>query len=622
MRKISKILFTVLSFITLFLSCSKVDDSPTDNPVGGDAYKMQIITIDLPNTTLTNSEYHGSMGNIDITLTKSEDHKLMFVIPSTMQLGNQNLIINDLNNLKITYNVKEYVLTDTADNTIAPFQENLNSFQASLSGNIDTQNAINSFNQIYANASVEDKIKIATIYKANQTLFDTIILNDFSNITGRSNLYNNVVLLILKHKAAVIAMAAGLALTMYGVEPIEKVAGITMLVVAFRKAVGFGQQAVSTVAVASSLVIDDIDGQNNKNQNSNNSSTISLPNDVARNVSIKVKDRTLIASDSNKTEEMTALFFNYFDIINGYVTRVNPVIQWVNNNVPFSNFSLLSPETVPDTSPTVNNPMDSSSFQNLTLSISNPVLRLQNATLTSDGLLNLKVKIVGNATTSVQGTLQYSYSDDLNTFSGTLPITVSNDYVETVTIGSQIWMVKNLDVSTYNDGTPIPQVTDPTQWPNLRTGAWCYYDNDPANGIKYGKLYNWYAVAGIHDNDPTTPNKTLAPNGWHIPSDIEWSSLATFVGGMQVAGGKLKETGLTNWVNPNTGATNEFGFTGLPGGLKGVNSGSLGYGGWWWSSSEYANFNGWFYAMSSDSNELSRNWNEKELGMSVRCIKN
>jgi uncharacterized protein (TIGR02145 family) len=622
MRKISKILFTILSFITLFLSCSKVDDSPTDNPVGGDAYKMQIITIDLPNTTLTNSEYHGSMGNVDITLTKSEDHKLMFVIPSTMQLGNQNLIINDLNNLKITYNVKEYVLTDTADNTIAPFQENLNSFQASLSGNIDTQNAINSFNQIYANATDEDKIKIATIYKANQTLFDTIILNDFSNITGRSNLYNNVVLLILKHEAAVIAMATGLALTMYGVEPIEKVVGITMLVIAFRKAVGFGQQAVSTVAVASGVVIDDIDGQNNKNQNSNNnSSTISLPNNVARNVSIKVKDRTLIASDSNKTEEMTALFFKYFDIINGYVTRVNPVIQWVNNNVPFSNFSLLSPETVSDTSPTVNNPMDSGSFQNLVLSISNPVLSLQNATLTSDGLLNLKVKIVGNATTPVQGTLQYSYSDDLNTFSGSLPITVSNN-AEAVTIGSQIWMVKNLDVSTYNDGTPIPQVTDPTQWVNLTTGAWCYYNNDPANGTTYGKLYNWYAVAGIHDNDPNTPNKTLAPNGWHIPSDIEWSSLATFLGGMQVAGGKLKETGLANWISPNTGATNEFGFTGLPGGRSAQGSISKGYGGFWWTSSEYANWYGWSYAIDYSDTTVTRTFMSKEDGRSVRCIKN
>lgn len=110
-------------------------------------------------------------------------------------------------------------------------------------------------------------------------------------------------------------------------------------------------------------------------------------------------------------------------------------------------------------------------------------------------------------------------------------ISIEITYGQQITIGTQIWSNTNLDVTTYRDGTPIPQVTDPTAWVNLTTGAWCYYNNDPANGAIYGKLYNWYAVAGIHDaaslNDPSL-RKQLAPQGWHIPTDAEWTTLTDF----------------------------------------------------------------------------------------------
>ena len=94
-----------------------------------------------------------------------------------------------------------------------------------------------------------------------------------------------------------------------------------------------------------------------------------------------------------------------------------------------------------------------------------------------------------------------------------------------LTYGDQVWTVKNAEIVTYRDGTPIPQVTDATEWANLTTGAWCYYDNDPNKG----KLYNWYAVAGIHDNDENTPNKELAPEGWHVPTDTEWTELENYL---------------------------------------------------------------------------------------------
>jgi uncharacterized protein (TIGR02145 family) len=192
-----------------------------------------------------------------------------------------------------------------------------------------------------------------------------------------------------------------------------------------------------------------------------------------------------------------------------------------------------------------------------------------------------------------------------------------------VTVGTQIWQNANYDGTTYRDGTPIPQVTDPTAWQNLTTGAWCYYNNVTANGTIYGKLYNWYAVAGIHDTDPNTPNKIFAPLGWHVPTDAEWTTLTTFLGGESVAGGKMKATGTTLWQSPNTNATNSSGFTGLPGGFRNNDGtfGSIGDGGIWWSASEYVTADAWCRALYYNDGVAYRYYGLKNYGFSVRCLR-
>ncbi len=200
-----------------------------------------------------------------------------------------------------------------------------------------------------------------------------------------------------------------------------------------------------------------------------------------------------------------------------------------------------------------------------------------------------------------------------------------------VTIGTQIWSITNLDVTTYRDGTPIPQVTDPTQWANLTTGAWCYYNNDPVNGAIYCKLYNWYAVAGIHDNDPNTPNKVLAPTGWHVPTDSEWNILINYLdpnsngGGSipNIAGGAMKSTGTTFWQSPNTDATNSSGFTGLPGGYRNSSSifTNITSWGYWWSSSELTTISARGRALTYGVGDAYMTNSNKITGFSVRCVK-
>jgi uncharacterized protein (TIGR02145 family) len=192
-----------------------------------------------------------------------------------------------------------------------------------------------------------------------------------------------------------------------------------------------------------------------------------------------------------------------------------------------------------------------------------------------------------------------------------------------VLIGTQLWTNRNLDVTTYRDGTPIPEVTDPTAWAGLTTGAWCYYANNTANGVIYGKLYNWYAVAGIHDTDPNTPNKQLAPSGYHVPSDAEWTTLTTYLGGESVAGGKMKATGTSLWTSPNTGATNESGFTGLPGSGRSATGVSINIGlsANFWSSTSVSSVYVWRRSLSNTSINITRGLDEVKNGFSVRLIK-
>jgi uncharacterized protein (TIGR02145 family) len=185
-----------------------------------------------------------------------------------------------------------------------------------------------------------------------------------------------------------------------------------------------------------------------------------------------------------------------------------------------------------------------------------------------------------------------------------------------IKICDQIWMQKNLDVNKYQNGDIIPQVTDPFAWAALTTGAWCWYNNDSATyAATYGKMYNWYAV-----NDP----RGLAPQGWHIPSNDEWSTLGMCKGDDFVAGGYLKEAGTSHWLAPNTGADNSSGFTALPGGfryLDGTFNFITFYGNFWSSTSVNA-AEAMYRGLNYSDFSLFQSPSNKLNGFSIRCIKN
>lgn len=190
----------------------------------------------------------------------------------------------------------------------------------------------------------------------------------------------------------------------------------------------------------------------------------------------------------------------------------------------------------------------------------------------------------------------------------------SGNVYKTVTIGTQTWMAENLRTTKYNDGGIISKVTDNNEWEALSTGAYCNYKNTNSTEAiaTYGRLYNWHAVN----------TGKLAPKGWHVPTDAEWTELTDYLGGE--IGGKLKEIGTRHWESPNVGATNETGFTALPGGGRAYDGSfwGFGFGGFWWSATEgNANFSARQRNMVYDGSGVGRLEGRKLEGLSVRCVR-
>jgi uncharacterized protein (TIGR02145 family) len=180
----------------------------------------------------------------------------------------------------------------------------------------------------------------------------------------------------------------------------------------------------------------------------------------------------------------------------------------------------------------------------------------------------------------------------------------------TIQIGSQTWTAENLRSTKFNDDTEIPFAPDVTEWGSLTTPGYCWYNND---SVGYGAIYNWYTVN----------TGKLCPGGWHVPTDDEWTILTDYLGGKSLAGGKLKETGTSHWLSPNTGATNETGFTGLPTGYRNYSGyfKSIGNNSFWWTSTEWSSSGAWYRDVSYTYNSVDRSNSSKSSGATVRCIK-
>lgn len=204
---------------------------------------------------------------------------------------------------------------------------------------------------------------------------------------------------------------------------------------------------------------------------------------------------------------------------------------------------------------------------------------------------------------------------------GTIVKDIDNNIYHTIIIGNQVWLQENLKATKYRNGDLITNFTDTTPWSwgslmNSKTGVYCNYNNDPSLGATYGRLYNWFVV-----NDP----RGISPIGWHVPSQAEYLELFNFLGGNAIAGGKLKETGTAHWLSPNTGATNESGFTLLPSGFRELDATyqCLGINTYLWTSTEpdsKTSFSAAAAVMGYNGQGVCIDWTQKAEGNPIRCV--
>ena len=230
-------------------------------------------------------------------------------------------------------------------------------------------------------------------------------------------------------------------------------------------------------------------------------------------------------------------------------------------------------------------------------------------------LIGTSYTILGQACESPRLGIKRDSAPALRLVTPTTVTDIDGNTYNIVIIGTQSWMGENLKVTRYRNGDSIPNVLDHIEWETLSFGAYSSYNNDTSLGNSYGFLYNWKVVQD---------SRKVCPDGWHVPTDAEWSTLINYLGGESIAGGKLKEKGTSHWRGPNIGATNESLFTALPGGYRSPENrefSSIGGIGYWWSSTDYNLTSAWWRFMSDGSTDVFRGYGPKRAGFSIRCIR-
>lgn len=444
-------LFAVVA-IFILNACSSDDNkggiSIDDN--GGDAYRLQIITIET-GISLGNEEYQGTFNGAPVTLSRVEDEILVFVIPPDAPFGNTDLVITDLNNTKIRYNVLEQVLSESPEVTISGFITNLENFAQGYSESPDAleiQQSISSFVTIFENANSEQKAEMAKAYLANKDFIDSIFTG-----TGTADRISPVQLLLFgKYSTAVIiAGVSGAAAYLTPPGWHTPVLTVTAIVAAHEaRSVFYKIIEVKWNTIKAKVIsfLDRPEAPPSSNSTEDND-VISLSDDVETLLGFSLVGTTFDQGDSGSGNNYVQTFFTYRSKINTTKTKVNDIITWINNNIPFADFGLLELDTLDENAPETDVAVDSSIMNNLSFSVNHPNLQLENATINNNGQLAVKVKITGTPqNTPVISTLNYTYEDEFSNISGSFPIEVNLEE-EVYFKLTGLWLLKRTNTVVY-----------------------------------------------------------------------------------------------------------------------------------------------------------------------------
>lgn len=431
-----KMLALLLTFFSL--SCSKEDSETLTGENGGQISRFQLVTVDFGSNTIPNDTYTGTFNNEPVTLSKIEDNKLLFYVKESTPLGQTQLLIPALNNTKIKYEVVEATLTQSPAATLQPLMDFQAQYGATLTNAPEDAHYLqnhNAFTQYFADLSDDDRIKAAKFYKTNRAIFDAVFTTNYDVIQGRManktqadfdfQLYRS---LILRHKLAVaVTVIAGTFAATPPYDPIETSLASLVALAGIKKSSDFHKQIIVDVFRVVQVKLNNELGLNNRMANASNAA-LTLTDNQATTLPFAVNAKNFSNTDSNVQKEFVQTYFTAKNKLNGFINDLNTAINWINNNVPLLTLSTITTVEVPATAPLNSFDTNAQVMQRFTFSVNHPNLSLENATLQSDGQLNLKVKFVGNPTvTTINSTLNYTYNDDFSSFSGSFPIEVSEE---------------------------------------------------------------------------------------------------------------------------------------------------------------------------------------------------
>lgn len=510
--------FLILGIILislLSLSCSKEETEPTlTGENGGQVSRFQLVTIDFGSNTVPNDTYEGTFNNELVTLSKIEDNKLLFYVNESTPLGQTQLLIPALNNTKIIYEVVEATLTQSPEATLQPLMDYQAQYGATLTNAPEDAPFLqnhNAFTQYFANLSDDDRIIAAKFYNTNKAIFDAVYTTNYDAIQGRManqtqadfdfQLYRS---LIAKHAFSVFVTAAA-ATAAAKVRPygVHTVVLVTVAGAGIYKSIDFYDQIITDVFRVIGVKIDNILGLNNRMANAPNT-TLTLTDNQATTLPFVVNGRNFTNTDSNVQKEYVQTFFTSKNKLNGFINDLNTAINWINNSVPLLTLSTIPNVDLPAS--VASNSFDTNAqvMQGFTFSVNHPNLSLVNATLQSDGQLNLKVKFVGNPTaTSISSTLNYTYNDDFSSFSGSFPIEV-NEEAPCTNMSAPVITAVNWECDTTNKIAILISFT--------ADGTGILVDGGVGSCVPTGLCY----PVRLYFNGPGQPGWAIASNAYEV----------------------------------------------------------------------------------------------------------
>lgn len=427
MKKVSltiNVLFLLLLF-GLFAGCSKDDG---DN--GGDTIitpsevnQLELVTIQMP-STLSSGQYSGTFNQAPISLIAVDDNNLVFVVPPSA-VGESTLNIESLD-ISLNYNVHETVLTATPDEEMTSFFDITTSFISDIETetNEDAEIAneyIAAFNDYYSSLDDNGKTQIATYYKANRDLFENIY-NEEENLNRVAN-FNNINTQLLKHKVATFAFSTGVALVILAPEPVEKALGTVIAVIAWKKSKGY----LSGLMTAKLRKINVAIGELLSDINRSSQTSLTFVNAENRSFPLNIQQRDIESNDNGSENEGLSNFFGSHDLFSTGVDKLNVAIEFVNDNLFFSNIPLIPVYNMPAQQAAETVEISETVFESLSFSISDEQVELTSLTYT-DGMVNITLTVNDAENLDVdyiESQLQYTYQDELNTISGSFPVTIS-----------------------------------------------------------------------------------------------------------------------------------------------------------------------------------------------------